>query len=159
MAMESKRGLLVVDDEALGLTIGTTPPASSLTLSDAKVRIPVIEPASWFVLMLPVQPIKETQGGIELADTTQEAQRVFNHVGEVLAVGPAVYGGTTNSGIDMKALAKPAVGEFWAFPQHSGQKYYLRERYTNGQKAYQLILKDHELLGRVTDPSRIVVWL
>lgn len=143
-------------------TTGATPPEkswTSLRLSDEAVQQPVIEPASWFVLLLPVQPIKDTDGGIELAETTQEAQRVFNHVGKVLAVGPAVYGGTTNSGIDMRRLPKPQVGEFWAYPQHSGQRYYLRERYSNGQKAYQVVMKDGELLGRVPDPKRVVVWL
>jgi hypothetical protein len=111
------------------------------------------------VLLLPIQPIKETVGGIELTGNTEEAQRVFNCVGEVLAVGPAVYTGRTNSGIDMNTLPKPAVGEHWAYPQHSGQKYYLRERYTNGQKAYQIVMKDGELLGRVPDPKRNVVWI
>jgi hypothetical protein len=160
--MELISGLLDEDGVELPQTTGATPRenfSTNLVLSDAAVEVPVLEPASWFVLLLPVQPTKETEGGIELAETTQEAQRVFNHVGRVLAVGPAVYGGKTNSGIDMKGLPRPEVGEFWAYPQHSGQRYYLRERYTNGQKAYQVVMKDGELLGRVPDPKRIVVWV
>jgi hypothetical protein len=161
MGMQIKRGLLLETDEALTPATGVQPLETwtNLVLSDERVRVPFLEPASWFVLLLPVQPIKETEGSIELADSTQEAQRVFNCVGEVLAVGPAVYRGTTNSGIDMRQLPKQNVGEFWAYPQHSGQRYYLRERYTNGQKAYQLVLKDGELLGRVPDPKRNVVWI
>lgn len=154
-------GLLDAEGVELERMTGSQPRetfSTNLVLSDEAVRVPVMEPASWFVLLLPIQPLKESAGGIELAETTQEAQRVFNHVGEILAVGPAVYMGETNSGIDMKKLPMPKVGEFWGFPQHSGQRYYLRERYSNGQKAYQLVLKDGELLGRVTDPKRIVVW-
>ena len=134
--------------------------SSSLILSDAAVRKPLFDPASWFVLLLPL-PAKDKVGTILTAETTQEAQRVFANVGEVLAVGPAVYSGKTNSGIDMSLLPRPQSGQLWAYPQHAGQRYYVRERFSNGVKAYQLLLKDSELLGLVRPEQyeRIVVWV
>lgn len=165
--MEILSGLLDAEGDAVKLrptsqTTGTQPRApSSMILSDEAVRKPLFRPASWFVLLLPVAVRSESAGGIELAETTQEAQRVFANVGEVLAIGPAVYSGRTNSGIDMSQLPRPRTGELWAYPQHSGQRFYLRERFSNGVRAYQLLLKDSELLGYCTpeDFNRVIVWV
>lgn len=135
-------------------------PWSQMILSDDAVRVPLFDPSTWFVLLLPVA-VKSELGSIALADTTQEAQRVFANFGEVLAIGPAVYSGTTNSGVDLSKLPKPQVGQLYAYPQHAGQRYYLRERFSNGVKAYQLLLKDSELIGKLRpeQAERIVVWV
>jgi co-chaperonin GroES (HSP10) len=133
-----------------------------LILSDSAVRVPLFDPvATWYVLLLPVAVMAETAGGIVLADTTQQAQRVFANVGEVLGLGAAVYQGKTNSGIDMKTMEKPKVGELWAYPQHSGQRFNLRERFASGVTAYQVAVKDSELLGRISPEQfkRLIVWV
>lgn len=123
------------------------------------VETPVVEPGTWYVTLLCYRPKTESKGGIAFADSTQEAQNVFQSIGKVIYVGPLAYKGTTNSGLSMADGRVPKVGEYWAYPRHAGQPYPLRARYEGGIKAIQLVLKDTELLGFVPDPDAIRTWV
>src|SRR5438105_2606945 len=132
---------------------------TSGTTFHSNVETPVVEPGTWYVTLLCYRPKTVSRGGLALADSTVEAQNVFQSVGKVLYVGPLAFTGKTNSGIDMAAGRVPKVGEYWAYPRHAGQPYPLRAKYDGGLKAIQLVLKDTELLGFVPDPDAIVTWV
>ncbi len=101
-----------------------------------------------------VPPRTVSDGGIEVVETSQEAEAIQCTVARVLKCGPAAMEGTTASGIKLSNfhpdIQTPAqlVGKYVVFQLHCGQELTLRK---TGQKIR--VLKVTDLLGVTVDPQ------
>lgn len=82
-----------------------------------------MKPILWHLMVEPIEPPKETAGGIALPDETVEANERMAFVGKVLALGSLAYKSTPQPGMDFSAEPnKPQVGDYIVFGRHSGQR-------------------------------------
>ncbi len=58
-------------------------------------------PALWMIVVEPLQPREESDGGIAVVDLSQEAEQYQMTVGRVLKAGPAAFEGQTTGGIKL----------------------------------------------------------
>jgi co-chaperonin GroES (HSP10) len=120
-------------------------------------NVTAIDPASlplkvtlWRVLIEPVEPIKETAGGIALASSTVDAQQLVTSVGRILQLGAFAFKSKTNAGLNLADEPNnPKVGDYVLFEQYAGQEVKLRTG-----KCVR-VLNDTEILSVVTDPDQI----
>lgn len=110
-------------------------------------------PAYWMVVVEPLQPREESDGGIAVVDLSQEAESYQMTVGRVLKVGPAAMDGQTTGGVKLDnftaAIRKPEdlIGKYVVYQKHVGQELVLRK---TGQVIK--VMKTTDLLGDTEDP-------
>ena len=112
------------------------------------------EPGLWNIVVEPIEPKEETEGGIVLSALSQEAEAFQITCGRVLKCGPACMEGKTTSGIELcnflPDIKTPAqlLGVNVMFQLHTGMSLYLRK---TGQRI--IVMKVTDLLGRTDDPQ------
>lgn len=110
-------------------------------------------PAYWMVVVEPLQPREESDGGIAVVDLSQEAESYQMTVGRVLKVGPACMDGQTTGGVRLDnftaTIHKPEdlIGKYFVYQRHVGQELTLRK---TGQTIK--VMKTTDLLGETDDP-------
>lgn len=149
---EFQTGELRDEDSTSPETSGTS---SAITLEDLPV------PINWHVLIKPVPP-KEVTGaaGLVLADTSIEAQEVFNYIGQIVAIGELAYKARTTSNLDVGAQKRlPKVGDWVIMPYHVGQEVRVRDPAgRNGTQRYKIV-KDTDVIAIVADPDKYWTWV
>jgi co-chaperonin GroES (HSP10) len=110
-------------------------------------------PAYWMIVVEPLQPREESDGGIAVVDLSQEAESYQMTVGRVLKVGPACMDGQTTGGVKLNNftadIQKPEdlIGKYVVYQLHVGQEITLRK---TGQVVK--VMKVTELLGVTDEP-------
>ena len=110
-------------------------------------------PALWMIVVEPLQPREESDGGIAVVDLSQEAEAFQMTVGRVLKAGPASFDGQTTGGVKLSNftadIQKPddLIGKYVVYQKHVGQELTLRK---TGQVVK--VMKATELLGVTDDP-------
>jgi len=90
-------------------------------------------PASWHILIEPLRPRTESDGGIQVVDISQEAEYYQNNVGRVLSAGPECMKGKTTAGNELSNFTdkiqtrEQLIGEYIVYKPHSGMELTLRE--------------------------------
>jgi hypothetical protein len=111
-------------------------------------------PGLWNILVEPIEPKQESEGGIVLAAISQEAEAFQITIGRVLKVGPACMEGKTTSGIELcnflPGITKPEhlLGKYFVYQLHTGMSMTLRK---TGQRV--IVMKVTDLLGDTEDPE------
>jgi hypothetical protein len=111
-------------------------------------------PTLWHIVIEPVKPRTHSSGGIEVVDSSQEAEAYQKTVGRVLKCGPLAFDGTTTSGQVLKKFAlgiecgEDLVGKYVVHQSNIGQIYRLRET----EQVIKVILLE-QILGVVKDPD------
>jgi co-chaperonin GroES (HSP10) len=105
-----------------------------------------VTPVGWRLLIQPVDPITETEGGLALAEETIRAQEYLRNHGVVLAVGPLAYSDTAKFG--NRAWCR--TGDKVVFGRGAGVEVLLK----NGKSLR--LMNDDEILGRVEDESQLM---
>ena len=110
-------------------------------------------PALWMIVIEPLRPREESDGGIAVVDLSQEAEEFQMTVGRVLKAGPASMDGQTTGGVRLNNftadIQTPAdlIGKYVVHHRHVGQELTLRK---TGQVVK--VMKVTELLGITEDP-------
>lgn len=122
-----------------------------------------LRPVKWFVLVRPHRP-RTKIGSIALTQADQQAQSVFNDVGQILALGGLVGKAITTSGLRFaEDPDQLEVGQWVTYPKHCGSEHALNDVIVDGDGVAQLdvlkTIKETDVLAIVTDPSRLWVWI
>lgn len=103
----------------------------------------------WHITVAPVRPRTKSDGGIELAKESTDAEAHLISVGKILAMGAFAYTAKTPSGIDLSTDPnKPKVGDFVLYDQHAGTRIVFRDGRT------LILLTDTEIKAKVK-PSEV----
>lgn len=111
-------------------------------------------PGGWNIVIEPLEPREITDGGLIIADISQEAESFQITIGRVLKAGPTSMQGRTSSGIDLSVFTEdikcPAdlIGKFVIYQRFAGHQLKLRR---TGQKI--IVMDITELLGVTDDPD------
>jgi co-chaperonin GroES (HSP10) len=104
----------------------------------------------WRLVVEPMKPRAESDGGIVLPDEVQDADRIRTSVGRVLQVGSMAFKARTQAGLLLSDEPNiPKVGDYVLHERYAGQEIDLR----NGRSVR--VLMDTEVLMLVTDPEKI----
>lgn len=112
------------------------------------------EPGLWNIVVEPIEPKKETEGGLELVQLSQDAEAFQITCGRVLKAGPAAMEGKTTSGIELcnflpgVRTREDLIGLNVMYQLHTGMTLTLRK---TGQRI--IVMKVTDLLGRTDDPQ------
>jgi hypothetical protein len=142
----------LVEAAARGALRALKPPPDLLTPDLLTAGFP-FTPAYWMIVVEPLQPREESDGGIAVVDLSQEAESYQMTVGRVLKVGPAAMEGQTVGGVKLDNftadIRKPEhlVGRYFVYQRHVGQELILRK---TGQTIK--VMKTTDLLGETDDP-------
>ncbi len=110
---------------------------------DLQSKLP--KPTGYRILILPFSPKQKTKGGIYLADSVLEKERIGTNVGYVVALGPDAY---RDSG-KFPEGAWCKEGDWVLFGRYAGARF--------GIEGGELrILNDDEILAVVDDPEAII---
>jgi len=110
-------------------------------------------PALWMIVVEPLQPREETDGGIAVVDLSQEAEAFQMTVGRVLRAGPASFDGETTGHVRLSNFTddiqrrEDLIGKYVVYQRHVGQDLTLRK---TGQVVKAMKVTD--LLGVTDDP-------
>lgn len=110
-------------------------------------------PALWMIVVEPLKPRSVSDGGIEIAEISQEAEGFQMTVGRILKAGPAAMQGRTTSGIDLSNFTadihsnEQLIGKYVIYQRHTGQVLKLRKT-----DQTVVVMKLTDLLGITDDP-------
>ena len=96
----------------------------------------VPQPVGWKVLVKPIEPQTQTEGGVYLPDESRDAEEYLVSHGHIIAMGEMAYH-ERNTGSSWKG-SWPRVEDHVTFGKYAGQKII-----ANGEKL--LILNDDEI--------------
>lgn len=109
------------------------------------------KPSFWRVIVMPVKAKEVSRGGIVLAQSNVDAQRVLNFIGKIVALGPMAGKHERLGGDGTTPHASfPKVGEYVMFGRYAGQALTYRG-------ARLLLVNDDEILGSVPNPEALTV--
>ena len=112
-------------------------------------------PLYWRVLVMPIKPKSVSKGGIHIPLAAQDAQKVLNYMGKVVAIGPLAGKNRRLSGAPTDThLAEnfPKIGEYIVYGRHAGQPMtYKNVRF--------ITINDDEILCKVTNPETLTVHI
>lgn len=105
-------------------------------------------PILWRLLIAPVRPKKQTKSGIVIPIQGQAIQEHMNYVGKIVACGDIAWTSPRFKGQNNF----PKVGDYVVYGRYAGQKL--------EHKGFKfLIVNDDEVLGLVTDPESLKVYI
>lgn len=111
-----------------------------------------VRPILWRVLVQPLPPKRNSEGGIMLAEETTIAEEMVTCIGKVIDHGDFFFKSKTNAGLVLSDDGrKPVIGDYVLFGDYAGKLIELKD----SQKTKLRILDDTEILGVVTDPEAI----
>lgn len=119
-----------------------------------------ITPLFWSLIVEPLQPKKQTAGGLYISQGAQDVEKIQCTVGRILKIGSQCFKGKTSSGIvlsDDPLVQNLKVGDCVLFARYTGQQVKLRQPV--GDDRLVIVLSDTELLGVVADPDHIRFWI
>ena len=111
-------------------------------------------PSLWHIVIGPVPPRTHSEGGIEVIDSSQEAEAYQKTVGQVLKCGPLAFEGKTASGQELRYFApgiqqpNELIGKFVVHQSNVGQIFRLR----HSDQVIKVILLE-QILGVTDDPD------
>lgn len=119
-----------------------------LNPEDVKIPDGAPEPVLWRLLVVPVQPRRQSKGGIVLPDETREAEEHLSYIGKVIALGPMAGKKPEwpEGAYDVK------VGDWILFGRYSGQK-------IEYQGVKFLFLDDDNVLGKCSGPEGFRIYV
>lgn len=117
------------------------------------------EPVGFRILIEPLEVKKKTEGGIILTEQSQEAERLLNYMGRVIAMGPRCYQHAAKFQNPLTGEIEPwcRVGDIVVYGQHVGQTMvvYGKDR----QLVYLKIINDDDVRVKVSNPNLIMTYL
>jgi co-chaperonin GroES (HSP10) len=118
-----------------------------------------IKPLFYSIIVEPLPPKQQSEGGLIIAQQAQEVEAIQNTVGIVLAIGSLAFKSKTAGGLDLeREEIKIAEGDYVIFQRYTGQKVKLKPS-SGSEDRTVIILSDTELMGVVSDPDKIRFWL
>jgi co-chaperonin GroES (HSP10) len=132
-------------------------------LNDEAAEIPrdLPQPALWRMLVMPVQPNRETKSGIVIPVAAQEAEEHLQVIGRVAALGPLAYKSEkfVSCPEDRALIADgkpvswaPKVGDWIIYGRYTGQRLEYRD-------TRFILMNDDEILGQIASPDGFRVYL
>lgn len=101
-----------------------------------------MKPILWRLTVEPIEPVKQSEGGIELPPEVLDAIEKMAFVGKVLALGSLAYKAKPREGLDYQLETHaPQVGDYVVYGRHSGQ------RVENRNGRLTVILNDTDVLA------------
>lgn len=108
-----------------------------------------IRVALWYVLIAPVAPKTESEGGIAMPTEALRAESHLISIGKILDMGDLAYKSKTPGGLDLALDSRrPSIGDFVLFQQYAGTTMKMRDGRT------LVILTDTEVIGVI--PAEVV---
>ena len=107
-------------------------------------------PIGWRIMIQDHKPAKITDGGIHLADESQDHAQFLNYVGRVVELGPECY----KHPKFLKGEPWCKVGDWIVFGRYAGQKI----KFKGSDIVYRFV-NDDEVLGVISDPDEILVYV
>lgn len=102
----------------------------------------------WRVLVSPLQAPKQSAGGIQFAEQTQEAEYYLTGVGRVVAIGELAFKARTSGGLQLETdTNNPKVGDIVVYPPQAGIRLQLKDGQT------LRVLNDTDILGPTERPD------
>ena len=111
-------------------------------------------PLFWRVLVMPIKPVEKSKGGIVIPVEAQEAQKILNYMGKVIALGPLAGRDKRLTGRDDGSFATdfPKPNDHIVYGRYSGQPV--------TYKGIKLLwINDDEILGIVPNPETLKVHI
>lgn len=128
---------------------------------DAEIPQGLVKPMLWRILVMPIQPKKQSTGGIVLVESARDAEAHLQFVGRLAAFGPVAFRSEKFAAgpDDLKRIAAgervadaPNIGDWVIYPRYAGQ----RCEY----KGTRLVLmNDDDLLARADGPSGFRIYI
>ena len=119
----------------------------------AKVEWPILWPFMDKIMVRPMDPPKESGGGILLSEKTVSAEIALTTVGQVMDVGSLCFTANTKDGVDYsKEKRQVTVGTWILYRKHAGQPVFVRQG-NDGQKLDKnraprlLVMTEEDILG------------
>lgn len=138
-------------DDFLKLAKGA--PVKAAPVKMAKVEWPILWPFLDKIMVRPMDPPKESGGGILLAEKTVSAEIALTTVGMVMDVGSLCFTAHTKDGVDYsKEKRAVKVGTWVLYRKHAGQPVFVRQG-NDGQKLDKnraprlLMMTEDDILG------------
>lgn len=139
-------------DEYLEATGGRTRTRIKPELPDIDMAT-VPEAFGWRIFVMPPKAPEATEGGILLADKSQEAISAMRTIGIVVAIGPLAYSKERGYN-DYKPVE---VGDWVYFNENAGGTGYMSDK--QGRMVMLKILNEVDLNGKPRNPSDLMVVL
>jgi len=111
---------------------------------DKELQLKLPKPTGYRILILPFSPKQKTKGGIYLADSVLEKERIGTNVGFVVALGPDAY----RDGNKFPEGAWCQERDWVIFGRYAGA----RLKIEGGELR---LLNDDEILAVISDPEDI----
>jgi len=113
----------------------------------------VPEAFGWRIFVMPPKPPEATEGGIILADKSQEALSAMRSIGVVVAIGPLAFSEQRG----YKDYKPVEVGDWVHFNENAGASSYMADK--EGRMVMLKILNEVDLNGKPKNPSDLMVVL
>lgn len=79
------------------------------------------------ILVVPIDPPKYSDGGIEYPKKARAAEQALTTVGQVMQIGPLAYTTVTRDGLDFTKAVQAKVGDWVIYTKSAGQITLLRD--------------------------------
>jgi chaperonin GroES len=110
----------------------------------------VPQPVGWKVLVKPIEPKKQTKGGIYLSDKSQDAEEYLVSHGHIIAIGEMAYC-ERDTGRRWKGTW-PEIQDHVTFGKYAGQKLFVK-----GEKL--LLLNDDEITSIIPEGCEVTNYV
>jgi co-chaperonin GroES (HSP10) len=110
----------------------------------------------WRVLVEPVRPKEQTEGGIVLPESVRSADRSLTCMGRITQVGPLAFKAETKAGLNLGSdpnAVNVRPGMYALYGQYAGQKVC-----TADEREY-VVLNDTDILALTDRPGEFVNYL
>lgn len=119
------------------------------------------DPYFWRVLVMPVQPKKQSKGGILLVESARDAEGHLQIVGKIASLGPLAFRSwkfARGVGDYIRILTgrrvswAPKVGDWVVYGRYTGQRMEFK-------RTRLVLMNDDEVLGRADDPGAFRIYV
>lgn len=117
---------------------------------------PGVKPLGSRVMVQIRTPKKHTKGGILLPEDVRETEFWVSQVAKVLAVGPLAFHNRNTMTLWPEG-AWCAPGDFVRVPKHGGDRWTVKS--DTGEEAMIILYNDLDMLGVVTDPTKLKAFI
>jgi co-chaperonin GroES (HSP10) len=103
------------------------------------------------ILVKPIEPARESSGGIALAKQSVLSEIALTTIGQIIGMGPSAYTAITSDGVDFSKGRVPKVGDWITYRKHAGQPQLLKHKAADRLDAADsprlLLMQDNDVLS------------